>query len=647
MTVPESQPLLELDEDAALRTILEGTATATGERFFTALVQSLVRALRTHGAWVTEFVPEARRLRALAFYMDGQWVTDYEFDITGTPCEAVIDRACLIHFPDRLIELFPHDPDIARSGVVSYLGMPLLDVDGTILGHMAVVDRRPMPAEPRLVALFRIFAERAAAELRRLRAERQLREREEKLSRLVDSAMDAIIELDQQGQVSMLNAAAEKVLGCPAGAVIGQDFARFLCQESARKVAGLVADLDRRPVGQRYLWIPGGLEAKRADGSTFSAEATLSRYEMGRRAYHTLILRDVHDRLEAEERIQSLTVEAEYLREELEAAHNFGEIVGRSRPLLRVLRDLRQVAATDATVLILGETGTGKELIARALHAASGRRDKPLIKVNCAALPANLIESELFGHEKGAFTGATAKRVGRFTLADGGTLFLDEVGELPLDLQAKLLRVLQEGEFEPVGSAHTHKVNVRVLAATNRDLDQARKSGTFREDLYYRLNVFPIRVPPLRERGDDVVLLAAACARRFAERLGRRLEPLTDADRRRLKAYPWPGNVRELQNVIERAVITARDGRLNLEQALPEAFHGATATGAGGAAGTEEAIYTIREMEQLERANLVRALEACNWKVAGPQGAARRLGMKSSTLSSRMKALGVKRPPKA
>ena len=230
----------------------------------------------------------------------------------------------------------------------------------------------------------------------------------------------------------------------------------------------------------------------------------------------------------------------------------------------------KEVAATDATVLILGETGTGKEVIARSIHRTSRRHNKPLIKVNCAAIPATLIESELFGHEAGAFTGATKKRDGRFAMAHGGTIFLDEVGELPLDLQSKLLRVLQEGEFEPVGSSQTRKVDVRVLAATNRDLQRAIGEGKFREDLYYRLNVFPIELPPLRERRGDIGALAAAFAEKFAKSMGRSIEPLSADCIRRLEAYRWPGNVRELQNIIERAVITARDGKLNLDRALPE-----------------------------------------------------------------------------
>ena len=263
--------------------------------------------------------------------------------------------------------------------------------------------------------------------------------------------------------------------------------------------------------------------------------------------------------------------------------------------------------------------------------------------MNCAAIPATLIESELFGHEAGAFTGATKKREGRFALADKSTIFLDEIGELPLDLQAKLLRVLQEGEFDPVGSSSTKKVNVRVLAATNCDLEKSVREGTFREDLFYRLNVFPLRVPPLRERGDDVVRLASVFAKRFAAKMGRTIAPLTADCARQLKDFSWPGNVRELQNVIERAVITAVDGKLNLDRALPEASQVHMPP-------TEETISspgqirTAKELEQLERANILRALDAAKWKVSGENGAAKLLGMNASTLASRMKTLKIEKP---
>ncbi|HEU4504010.1 MAG TPA: sigma 54-interacting transcriptional regulator [Nitrospira sp.] len=639
----DTRPLADLETDAALRAILEGTATETGHGFFAALVQNLSKALGTHGAWVTEYFPAKRRLRALAFWMDGQWVKDYEVDITGSPCEKVIDTRQLVHFPDRLLELYPNEPDVMAIGAVSYMGVPLFSEEGEILGHMAVIDRRPIPEEPRVHAIFKIFAARAAAELRRLRAEDEVRAREEKVGRLVGSAMDAIIELDDDMRVTSANPASEKAFQCPADKMIGQGFRQFVTEKDARRLVSLIADLDHRPEGQRSCWVTGGLTVRCPEGRSFPAEATLARYESHHQRFTTLILRNVRDRIEAEQKIRSLQEEREILREELDALHNDSALIGDSPALKQVLRDIRQVATTDATVLIIGETGTGKELVARAIHAASRRHDRPLITVNCAAIPATLIESEFFGHESGAFTGATKKREGRFALAHRGTIFLDEIGELPLDLQPKLLRVLQEGEFDSVGGSTTRKVDVRVLAATNRDLAKAVKEGRFREDLFYRLNVFPLHVPPLRERGDDVLSLASAFAERFAAKLGRTLAPLSADSARRLKAYNWPGNVRELQNVIERAVITATNDSLNLDRALPEAS-ASSAIADRPAHLSSVTIRTAQELEELERANILRALESVNWKISGDGGAARLLGMNPSTLTSRMKALNIKKP---
>jgi transcriptional regulator with GAF, ATPase, and Fis domain len=276
------------------------------------------------------------------------------------------------------------------------------------------------------------------------------------------------------------------------------------------------------------------------------------------------------------------------------------------------------------------------------LHERSSRRAKPFIAVNCAAFPETLLEAELFGHERGAFTGAVNRREGRFSLANAGTIFLDEVGELPLELQAKLLRVLQEGEFEPLGSAKTVKVDVRVVAATNRDLKRMCAEGKFREDLYFRLHVFPIHIPPLRERGRDVEHLATAFIQRFARRMGKRINPLTDEQLRRLRSYDWPGNVRELQNVIERAIILTSGNQLELERAM-SGIAAPAPTLSAESVEQDGRVFTVREMEDLERANILRALGSCGGKVSGESGAARLLGIPATTLNSRMKALNVQR----
>ena len=341
------------------------------------------------------------------------------------------------------------------------------------------------------------------------------------------------------------------------------------------------------------------------------------------------------------QRLQAqLQLENEYLREEVNAPA--GGIIGASAALKQALEQVRLVAPTDANVLILGESGTGKELIARAIHEQSQRRARPLIKVNCASVPRELFESEFFGHVKGAFTGALRDRTGRFQLADGGTLFLDEVGEIPLELQSKLLRVLQEGEFERVGEDRTRRVDVRLLAATNRDLPREIAAGRFREDLYYRLAVFPLTLPPLRERRSDVPLLAEYFLLQSCRRLNRPPLALTAADIELLQRYDWPGNIRELQNLIERAVVISPRGVLRLELAL-----GAVAAATPVVtppSSTDAAVLTRAGLKERERANLLAALEQASWKVYGPGGAAELLGMKATTLAARMKALGLTKP---
>ena len=336
-----------------------------------------------------------------------------------------------------------------------------------------------------------------------------------------------------------------------------------------------------------------------------------------------------------------------YLQEEIHREHNFVEMVGASLTLLAVLAKVEKVAPTDSTVLIYGETGTGKELIARAVHSQSRRRDRPLVKVNCSAISAGLVESELFGHVKGAFTGALERRIGRFELADGGTVFLDEIGELPLEMQVKLLRVLQEQEFEPVGSDTTKRVDVRVIAATNRKLPDAVAEGRFRADLFYRLNVFPIEVPPLRDRLSDVPQLAAFFLGRYAKKFGKPVNAVSEATMRRLTAYSWPGNIRELQNVIERAVVLAAGPVLDVDPELT-----AIASASPRPASAVDAPPPLNAnaeglagmLEAVERAHILAALEQSGWVVEGARGAAKLLRMHPNTLRGRVEKLGIKRP---
>jgi transcriptional regulator with GAF, ATPase, and Fis domain len=333
-----------------------------------------------------------------------------------------------------------------------------------------------------------------------------------------------------------------------------------------------------------------------------------------------------------------LEEECEYLRQEVREANAFGDLIGRSPALAAVQRQIELVAPTDAPVLILGETGTGKELVAREIHRRSARAARPLIRVNCAAVPRELYESEFFGHVKGAFTGAMRDRAGRFELADGGTLLLDEVGEIPLDLQSKLLRVLQEGEVERVGEERVRRVDVRVVAATNRDLRREAEAGRFRQDLYFRLNVFPIEVVPLRQRPEDIPLLAEHFLREAALRYGRPAPSLRLADARLLQRYDWPGNVRELRHVLERAVITGGN-RLHLD--LPVTDPASRGDPVAHAPSEADRILTAGEIAALERANIVHALRTTNGKIYGEDGAAKLLGLKPTTLASRIKALGI------
>jgi len=338
---------------------------------------------------------------------------------------------------------------------------------------------------------------------------------------------------------------------------------------------------------------------------------------------------------EIEELKSRLEAENVVLREEARATRGFDEIVGKSAALGRVLASVARVAPMDTTVLLLGETGTGKELLANAIHERSARRPRPLVKVNCAAIPPALIESEIFGHEKGAFTGAQTLRIGRFELADEGTIFLDEIGDLSQDLQVKLLRVLQEGEFERVGSSRTRKVNVRVIAATHRDLGRAIADGRFREDLFYRLNVFPISVPPLRERREDIPLLAWAFVQKKQREMGRRVTKISRKDMERLTAYEWPGNVRELANVIERALILSNSETLE----LADEFGGSPAVPSPRAA--HGADFSMRHVE---REHIEGVLTRCGWRVEGRGQAAETLNLNPSTLRYRMKILGIRRP---
>ncbi|MBS4047682.1 MAG: sigma 54-interacting transcriptional regulator [Alphaproteobacteria bacterium] len=482
------------------------------------------------------------------------------------------------------------------------------------------------------------------------RVERFFRDIERENQLILSAAGEGIYGVNAEGKTTFVNPAAERMLGYTAEELVGQDIHSMVHHSHADgshypghdcPIYGAFRDGHIHTVGDEVFW--------RKDGTSFWVEYTSTPIrDRGAVVGAVVVFRDVSLKREADEKLraaleeveslrQKLELENAYLQEEIRAESNHRGIIGTSAAIQSVLRQVELVAPTDATVLVTGESGTGKELIARAIHEASKRLDRPLIRVNCAAIPRELFESEFFGHVKGAFTGALRDRIGRFELADGGTLFLDEVGEIPLELQGKLLRVLQEGQFERVGEERTRHVDVRVIAATNRDLKSEVRKGRFREDLYFRLNVVPIESVPLRERRADIPLLAA----HFLRGTGRKLKTeglrLSEGDMRRLAGYDWPGNVRELENMIERAAILARDGRLRIE--LPDSAHRPAAVAVENTAAPS--LLTDADRRDRDRANITAALQSCGGRIFGPNGAAALLGVKPTTLASRIKVLGI------
>ena len=456
----------------------------------------------------------------------------------------------------------------------------------------------------------------------------------------IEHAPDGVVWIDSEGHVYHVNETVCRMFGRSRDEIIGAYAHEFHQEVKKETWIERWGELWRTLKDKKVLTYEQSHLTK--DGRLIPIEVTQHFIEFEGVEYSCVFFRDITERKRAEEDLRNALAEVErlknrlqeeniYLRQEIQLTHNFEDIISRSEVFKGVLRHIEQVASTDATVLVLGETGTGKELVARAIHSISNRQGRPLVKVNCAALPANLIESELFGHEKGAFTGALARKIGRFELADGGTILLDEIGDLSPDLQVKLLRVLQEGEFERVGNPKTIKVDVRIIAATNRDLEQSIKGGTFREDLFYRLNIFPIRIPPLRERKEDIPLLVNHFVQKYSSKVGKRIETVSQKVMERLQAYYWPGNVRELENIIERAVIISRGPHLELDDWFSPKE-----------ASSE--VSQLATLEEVERAHIVKALQFTRWRVSGTKGAAEILGMNPYTLVSRMKKLEISRP---
>ena len=490
--------------------------------------------------------------------------------------------------------------------------------------------------------------ERALDELRHLRTMHEL---------ILNAAGEGIYGLDSEGKATFGNAATMEILGWNPEEVIGKrshdihhhshpDGSPYPHTECP--IYAALQDGEVHRVDDEVFW--------HVDGSPVPVEYTSTPIRQdGKIQGAVVVFRDISERKEIERQREAafqeikqlkeqLEQERDYLRDEIKTGSDFGEIIGNSPALQRTMAQIDAVAATPANVLILGESGVGKEMVARAIHDKSARANNALVKVNCASIPKELFESEFFGHVKGAFTGAHRDRVGRLQLADGGTVFLDEVGEIPSDLQGKLLRALQEREFERVGDERTVKVDVRVVAATNRDLEAEVKAGRFREDLYYRLGVFPIVVPPLRDRREDIGPLAEHFLTRTCVNLGREPMRLSKQQAQQLLRHSWPGNIRELRNVIERAVILSTGSRARLDLAMPDDvdIQADVTTDLTPSDGTD--FVTDAEMREREKANLAAALRYANWRVWGPDGAAGLLGIKPSTLTYRMKVLGVTKP---
>src|SRR5438034_10635735 len=653
-TMAESRQKQEALEQAevvtTLRAVVEGVITGTGEQFFPLLVQHLAVALNVPFAFVTEFAEDRTRFRSLALWARGALAPNFEVPLAGTPCEAVLNGQ-MSHHPRNLQALFPEDKALVDWRAESYCGVPMVASSGAIIGHFAIMDDKPMEDSERAIAIMQIFAARAAAEIERLRFEKALAESEERLRDLFDEAPIAYVHEGLDTRFIRANRAAMRSLGITPEEVAGTYGKSFIpdTPDAQRRLREALASIGRGTDTSGVV-----LELRRKDNGKPLWIQWWSKPDPSGTYTRTMFV-DITERVLMEQEKARLEAQNTYLQEEIRSEHNFGEIVGNSKVLLEVLRQVDQVAPADSTVLIIGETGTGKELIARAIHDRSPRRKRPLVKVNCGAISAGLVESELFGHVKGAFTGAIDRRVGRFELADGGTIFLDEIGELPLETQVKLLRVLQEQEFEPVGSSRTLRVDVRVIAATNRDLQEAVRTGRFRPDLFYRLNVFPIAIPPLRERRADIPQLVMFFLSRFSRSLGKQISAVAPETMQHLCSYEWPGNVRELQNVIERAVVLCEGPVLEIDPdlvplsaATSRASEPVARSGSAEAAPPNEpagvraaAPDDIAPLEEMERRHIVAALDSRAGVIHGPKGAARILKLHPNTLRSRMEKLGI------
>jgi formate hydrogenlyase transcriptional activator len=643
--------------------IAKGMSGQTGEAFFHSLVCRLATVLDADFVLVGALQPGGERIKTLAAYGDGAEAAEFEYDLAGTPCVNVIDKR-LCSYPSGVQHLFPRDLMLGQMGAEGYVGSPIVDTGGRCLGLICALTRRPLKHPKLAETVLQLCAVHAAAELERENYQKALTASEKRLRALVTHGIEALLRVEFECPIPLDLPEDEQIDQIYRYGVVADcndQAARLFGRSSTKDLIGArlemvssLADpdqIERIRAGVRSRWQFSQVE--RIINNQHFLMTRQGEIEDGKLTGGWVTARDITDLKQAEAEVRRLNTELEkrveeltklkaqleqdnaYLLEEIKADHDHHEMVGDSPRFRELLDKIRLVAGTSATVLITGETGTGKELVARAIHNLSPRRDRPLVKVNCAAISAGLVESELFGHVKGAFTGATERRVGRFEHAHGGTLFLDEVTELPLESQSKLLRVLQEQEFEPVGSNRTVKIDVRVLAASNRNLAEAVRDGRFRMDLYYRLQVIPVEVPPLRERRADIPALAAHFVARLSRQFGRHVNRIREETMRHLMAYDWPGNVRELENFLARAVVLSSGEILDAPLEL---------MAARGTPEASPAQSLPQSLEDAERRHVESVLASTYWVVEGPKGAAGILQMNPSTLRSLMKRLGIRRP---
>ena len=641
--------------------IAKGVSGATGEAFFQSLVRHLARALNAEYVLVGALHPSGERISTLAIHGPAGDLPVLEYGLEGTPCAHVVEQQ-VCSYPSGVSQLFPQDEMLVAAGAEGYVGSPMIDSSGRCLGLICAITREPL-ANPKLAeTLLTIFAASAEAELERKNYEDALAHSEERFRAFVDHGNEGVMWIRLEQPISMDRPEDEQiehyyrygyVADCndQAARLFGYSGAEALI---GRRLEAVSPRADPEQIERLRAGIRNGWNFSQVERSLGDRDLLMTRHgviENGMLLSVWVTARDITElkRAEAEvlrlngqlqshlEQLTALQARLEqdnaYLLEEIRSEHNLGEMVGASQKFRELTERIHLVASTSATVMISGETGTGKELVARAIHDLSPRSNRPLVKVNCAAISAGLVESELFGHVKGAFTGATERRIGRFEYADGGTLFLDEVTELPLETQAKLLRVLQEQEFEPVGSNRTVKIDVRLLAATNRNLAELVHEGRFRADLYYRLLVVPVEVPTLRDRRSDIPQLATHFVQRLSRQFGRSVQRISESMMHEMMVYDWPGNVRELENFLARAIVLCHGDTLDMRLGVTE--------------GAPEVAVGRLTLEAVERKHIESVLASTGWVLEGPKGAAAILRVNPSTLRSRMRRMGIRRPGSA